>query len=144
MHTQLQGIGSILKVVWIVNHQNKFLTRLHSSCIIFASFLDIRLEVCSFTKNEPLNKYFLSILIAILTDLTLRAAIFKKTSFSQNTFNGCFPVRHFPSCYMIQKIMRELVKLETAYLLHGRCNYSHIYSKLGTLKRSKIPLSIYL
>ena len=37
MHTQLQGIESILKVVWIVNHQNKFLTRLHS-CIIFVIY----------------------------------------------------------------------------------------------------------
>ena len=64
MHTQLQGIESILKVVWIVNHQNKFITRLHS-CIIFVIFLDIRLEACSFTKNEPPNRYFSSILSAI-------------------------------------------------------------------------------
>ena len=49
---------------WIVNHQNKFITRLHS-CIIFVIFLDIRLEACSFTKNEPLNRYFSSILSAI-------------------------------------------------------------------------------
>ena len=95
MHTQLQGIESILKVVWIVNHQNKFITRLHS-CIIFVIFLDIRLEACSFTKNEPLNRYFLSILTAILTALTLRAATFKKTSFSQNTFNGSFRCTLFP------------------------------------------------
>ena len=63
MHTQLQGIESIMKVVCIVNHQDKFITRLHS-CIIFI-FLDIRLEACSFTKNEPPNKYFSSILSAI-------------------------------------------------------------------------------
>ena len=30
MHTQLQGIESILKMVQIVNHRNKFTTRLHS------------------------------------------------------------------------------------------------------------------
>ena len=63
MHTQLQGIESIMKVVCIVNHQDKFITRLHS-CIIFI-FLDIRLEACSFTKNESPNKYFSSILSAI-------------------------------------------------------------------------------
>ena len=64
MHTQLQGIESIFKVVCIVNYQNKFITRLHS-CIIFVIFLDIRLEACTFTKNEPPNRYFSSILSAI-------------------------------------------------------------------------------
>ena len=64
MHTQLQGIESILKVVLIVNHRNKCITRRHSN-LIFVIFLDIRLEACSFTKNEPLNRYFLSILTAI-------------------------------------------------------------------------------
>ena len=64
MHTQLQEIESILKVVWIVNHRNKFLTRLQP-CIIFVIFLDIKLEACSFTKNEPLQRYFLSIVTAI-------------------------------------------------------------------------------
>ena len=64
MRTQLQGIESILKVVWTVNCQNKFITILHS-CIIFVIFLDIRLEASSFTKNEPLNRYFSSILSAI-------------------------------------------------------------------------------
>ena len=43
---------------------------------------------------------------------------------------------------MIQKIIREFIKLETAYFLHGRCHYLHIYSQLGTLKRSQIKLSI--
>ena len=37
MHTQLQEIESILKMVWIVNHRNKFITRLHS-CIIFVLY----------------------------------------------------------------------------------------------------------
>ena len=46
------------------------------------------------------------------------------------------------SCSMIQKIIRELTKLETAYFLHGRCHYLHTYSQLGTLKRSEIKLSI--
>ena len=125
MHTQLQGIESILKVVCIVNHQNKFITRLNS-CIIFVIFLDIRLEACSFTKNEPLNRYFLSILTAISPG-SFKSCFFKNTSFSQNTFNGCFCYTLF-FCSMIQKIMRELIKLETAYLLHGRCYYLHIYS----------------
>ena len=44
--------------------QNKFLTRLQS-CIIFVIILDIRLEAFSFTKDEPVSRYFLSILTAI-------------------------------------------------------------------------------
>ena len=32
------------------------------------------------------------------------------------------------SCSMIQKVIRELTKLETAYLLHGRCYYLHIFT----------------
>ena len=70
---------------------------------------------------------------------TVRAAIFKNTSFSHNTFNGCI------SCFsrsMIQKIIRELIKLETVYFLHGRCHYLHTYSQLETLNRSEIKLSI--
>ena len=43
---------------------NKFITILHS-CIVFVIFLDIRLKDCSFTKNEPLNRYFSNILSAI-------------------------------------------------------------------------------
>ena len=43
MHTQLQGIESILEVVWIVNHRNKFVTGLRSY-IIFVIFLDINLK----------------------------------------------------------------------------------------------------
>ena len=120
MHTQLQGIESILKVVWIVNHQNKFITRLHS-CIIFVIFLDIRLEACSFTKNEPFNRYFSRILI-VISPGNLRVAIFKDTSFFQNTFNGYFRYTLF-SCCMMQKIIRELIKLEIAYFLHGRHHY---------------------
>ena len=57
MHTQLQGMESILKVVLIVNHRNKFITRLYS-CIISVIFLDIRLEACTFTKNELLIGIF--------------------------------------------------------------------------------------
>ena len=127
---------SILKVVWIVNHQNKFMTRLHS-CIILAIFLDIKLEACSFTKNEHLNRYFSSILSAILPGNC-------KSYFQEHIF---FP-KHFQwvhflfSCSMIQKLIRELIKLETAYYLHGRCYYLHTYSQLGTLKRSEIKLSI--
>ena len=64
MHTVLQGIESILKVVRIFNHRNKFLNRLQS-CIIVVIFLDIKLEACSFTKNEPFNRYFLSTVAAI-------------------------------------------------------------------------------
>ena len=117
----------------IVSHQNKFITRLHS-CIFFI-FLDIRVEACSFTKNESLNRYFSSILSAASP---VRAAVFKNTSFSQNTPNGCI------SCFsysIIQKIIREPIKLETAYLFHDRCHYLHIYSQLGTLKKSEIKLS---
>ena len=36
-HTQLQGIESISKVIWIVNHRNKFIARLHLY-IIFVIF----------------------------------------------------------------------------------------------------------
>ena len=36
MHTQLQRIESILKVVWIVNHRNKFITGLHSYMIFIS------------------------------------------------------------------------------------------------------------
>ena len=129
MHTQLQGIESILKVVWIVNHRTKFITRLHSGTI-FVIFLDIRLEACSFTKNEPLNRYFSNILTTISPGNC--TAAFKNTFFSQNTFNHCFRYTLF-SCSMIQKIIRQLIKLEAAYFLHGRCYYSHIYSLLGTL-----------
>ena len=67
---------------------------------------------------------------------TVRAAIFKNTSFSQNTFNGCISCF---SCSMIQKLIRELIKLETAYFLHGRCHYLHIYSQLGTFKYFSKP-----
>ena len=42
----------------------QFLTRLHS-CTTFFIFLDIKLDACSFTKNEPLDRYFLSILTGI-------------------------------------------------------------------------------
>ena len=42
-HTQLQGIESISKVIWIVNHRNKFIARLHLY-IIFVIFLDIDLK----------------------------------------------------------------------------------------------------
>ena len=142
MHTQLKGIESILKVVWFVDHQNKFITRLHLY-IIFVIYLEIRLEACSFTKNEPLNRYFLSILSAISPGFCKSqfhlASIFKNTSLPQNTFNRCISCF---SCSMIQKIMRELIKLETAYFLHGRCHYLRTYSQLGTLRRSEIKLRI--
>ena len=59
----ITGDWIYVEVVWIVNHRNKFLTRL-PSCIIFI-FLDIRLEACSFTKNKPLIRYFLSILTTV-------------------------------------------------------------------------------
>ena len=64
MHTQLQGIESILKMVWFVDHK----INLNQSSLMhnFCYFLDIRLEACSFTKNESLNRYFSSILSAIL------------------------------------------------------------------------------
>ena len=35
MQTQLQGIEFILTVVWTVNHQNKFITRLQLYIILF-------------------------------------------------------------------------------------------------------------
>ena len=60
----ITGDWIYFEVVWIVNHRNKFLTRL-PSCIIFVIFLDIRLEACSFTKNKPLIRYFLSILTTV-------------------------------------------------------------------------------
>ena len=44
---------------------------------------------------------------------------------------------------MIQEIIKERIKLEAAYNLHGRCHYLHISSQLGTLKRSEIKLSIW-
>ena len=34
------------------------------------------------------------------------------------------------------------MKLEATYFLNVRCHYLHIYSLLGTLKRSEIKLSI--
>ena len=126
MHKQLQGIESILKVVWIVNHQNKFLTRLHL-CIIFVIFLDIRLEASALLKMNLLIGIFKVFWLLQFYLATLRAAIFKKTSFSQNTFNGCFRFTLFFSCSMIQNKMRELIKLEAAYLLHGRCYCLHIF-----------------
>ena len=93
----------------------------------FFIFLDIRLEACSFTKNEPVNRYFFKVFWLQFHLATLRAAIFKNTSFSQNLFNGYFHYTLF-SCSMIQKIMRELIKLETAYLLHGQCFlFAHIF-----------------
>ena len=137
MYTQLQGIESILKVVWIVNHRNKFITRLHS-CIIFDIFSNIRLEAYSLLKVNGLIGIFQVFWVKFYL-ATVRAAIFSNTSFSQNTFNGCISCF---SCSMIQKIMRELIKLGTAYFLHGRCHYLHIYSQLGTLKRSEIKLNI--
>ena len=51
---------------------------------------------------------------------TARAAIFKDTSFSQNTFNSCYRYTLF-SCSMIQKTKREPIKLETVCFLHCRC-----------------------
>ena len=44
---------------------------------------------------------------------------------------------------MIQKGIRELIKLETAYFLHGWYHYLHIYSQPGILTRSNIKLNIY-
>ena len=66
---------------------------------------------------------------------TVRAVILKNTFFFQNTFNGCISCFF---CSMIQKIIRELTKLEAAYFLHVRCYYLHIYSQLGTIKTSEI------
>ena len=137
MHTQLQGIESVLKVVWIVNHRNKFITRLYS-CIIFVIFFDIRLEASALPKMNLLIGIF-QVLCVQFHLAAVKAVIFKNTSFSQNTFSGwisCF------SCSMIQKIIRELIKLETAYFLHDRCRYLHIYPQLGTLKRFEIKLRI--
>ena len=51
MHTKLQGIESNLKVVWIVNHQNKFIT-IHHSYIIFVIFLDIKLKKCNDSQPD--------------------------------------------------------------------------------------------
>ena len=64
MYTQWQEIEFLSKLVWIVNHRNKFIAILHS-CIIFVIFLDIRVEAYSFTKNKPFNRYFSSILSTI-------------------------------------------------------------------------------
>ena len=136
MHT-LQGIESVLKVVWIVNRQNKFITRLYS-CIIFVIFLDIRLEASALLKMNLLIDIF-QVFCVQFHLAAVKAVIFKNTSFCQNTFSGCI---FCFSCSMIQKIIRELTKLETAYFLHGRCHYLRIYSQLGTLKRSEIKLSI--
>ena len=72
---------------------------------------------------------------------TVWAAIFKSTSLSQSIFNGCFRYALF-FCSIIQKIIKELIELEKAYFLNCRCYYLHIYSKLGTLKRSEIKSSI--
>ena len=38
MHTLLQGNESILKMVWTFNHQNKFITRLHTYIIFIIFF----------------------------------------------------------------------------------------------------------
>ena len=47
---------------------------------------------------------------------TVRTASFDDASFSQNTLNGCFRYTLF-SCSMMQKIIRELIKLETSYMV---------------------------
>ena len=80
------------------------------------------LEASNFTKNQPLNKYFSSILTAISPG----NCIFKNTSLSHSIFNGCFRYRLF-SCSMMQKNIREPIVLETAYFLNGRYHYLHIY-----------------
>ena len=136
MHT-LQGIESVLKMVWIVNRQYKFITRLYS-CIILVIFLDIRLEASALLKMNLLIGIF-QIFCVQFHLAAVKAVNFKNTSFSQNTFSGCI---FCFSCSMIQKIIRELIKLETSYFLHDRCHYLHIYPQLGTLKRSEIKLSI--
>ena len=122
MHT-LQGIEFVLKVVWIVNRQYKFITRLYS-CIILVIFLDIRLEASALLKMNLLIGIF-QVFCVKFHLAAVKAVIFKNTSFSQNTFSGCI---FCFSCSMIQKIIRELIKLETSYFLNGRCHYLHIYS----------------
>ena len=117
MYTQLQGIESILKVFRIVNPRNKFITRLHS-CIISVIFLDIRQDAYSFTKMNLLIGIFQVFWVQFRL-VTVRAAIFKNTPFFQKTFNGCIS-------YFSSSIIQKIIKLETAYFLHGRCHYSNI------------------
>ena len=133
MHTQLQGIESILKVVWIVNHRNKFITGLHS-CIILLFSQTSGQELAALLKMNLLIGIF-QVFGVQFQLATVRAVILKNTFFFQNTFNGCISCFF---CSMIQKIIRELTKLEAAYFLHVRCYYLHIYSQLGAIKTSEI------
>ena len=47
-------------------------------------------KACNFTKNEFFSQVFFKDLNCKFHLATLRTAIFKNTSFSQNTFSGCF------------------------------------------------------
>ena len=51
MHTHLQGIESILKVVWIVSHRNKFITRLYIY-IIFVIFQTSASKQCDDSQPD--------------------------------------------------------------------------------------------
>ena len=133
MQTQLQGIESIFKVVQIVNHRNKFITRLHSCITLLFSQISGQ-ELAALLKMNLLIGIF-QVFGVQFQLATVRAVILKNTFFFQNTFNGCISCFF---CSMIQKIIRELTKLEAAYFLHVRCYYLHIYSQLGTIKTSEI------
>ena len=97
------------------------------------------LEPSNFTKNQPLNKHFSS----ILTVISPGNCIFNNTCLSQSILNGSFRYRSF-SCSMIQKIIKELLKLRTIYFLNGGYYYLHIYSKgyiRGSCIKDLIPIS---
>ena len=89
MYIQLQGIESILKVFRIVNPRNEFISRLHS-CIISVIFLDIRQDAYSFTKMNLLIGIFQVFWVQFRL-VTVRAAIFKNTSFSKKHSMAAFP-----------------------------------------------------
>ena len=84
MHT-LQGIESVLKVVWIINHQNEFITRLYS-CIIFVILLDIRLEASALLKTNLLIGIFQVFCAISPGSSAVKAVVFKNTSPAFPTF----------------------------------------------------------
>ena len=85
---------------------------------------DVRLEACTFTKMNLLVVIF-HVFWRQFHLATVRTAIFKYTSFSQNIFNGCFRYTLF-SCSMIQEILRELMKQLISYMVDVIiCTYIH-------------------
>ena len=60
---------------------------------------------------------------------TVRPSVFKHTSFPIK-LSMVASIIHLFSCGMIQKRIREFIKLETTYFLNRQYHYLHIYSYL--------------